>query len=216
MHLCLTARSCQPGRTSALLKWTGAFSPSESRASERALPQHPTPPSPMKSVLLLLALSASWPCWAQGIAQPYPIQPGEKIRILLAPRGASVVADGLPHVGRVEAVASDSVTLLLSGLSSTIRSSIAWADIRQVERATQNRNGEALGLLVGLVGGVAVGYVTAEALSDVPGIGLGGAMIGGFVGLPVGGIAGAHLGNGWERVPHAPTALAVRLTLPLR
>lgn len=159
-------------------------------------------------LLLLIASSAS----AQVAEPPYSVGRGEHVRVTLAP------ADGAPepfYVGSVLEARSDTLALLLKGKENSV-AKVAWPNIARVERVGENRTGEALGLLIGGLGGALAGYALAESFSESSLAGVGGAILGGFGGLLAGGIIGARLGDRWEEVTPVRPASALRVVVPLR
>lgn len=170
----------------------------------------------MKSLSLLVAFLTAMPCLAQSSEAPYPIRSGERVRILLVPDARLSNSSSVPYVGTVQSADADSLTLALSGTPLSARGRLAWRDIEQVERATPNHTGEALGLVAGGVGGALAGYAVADILSPSPFAGVGGGILGGLGGLLVGGVIGSKIGNGWEIVPPTRAASALRVLIPLR
>jgi hypothetical protein len=91
---------------------------------------------------------------------------------------------------------------------------VAWTDVQRVERMGNNKTGEALGLLVGGVVGGLTGYFVGNLLSDDPLATLG-FLPGAFLGIPMGGVIGAHVGDRWHDVPASRPVGALRVAIPL-
>lgn len=172
----------------------------------------------MRSFCFLLLLLLAIPASAQLADSPYPVERGERVRATLAS------ADGAPgpfYVGSVLAARADTLELLLHGKERSA-GEVAWPDVARVERVGENRTGEAVGLLIGGLGGALAGYALAEVryalaevLSESSLAGVGGAILGGFGGLLAGGIIGSRMGNRWQEVAPARPVSALRVVVPL-
>ncbi len=169
----------------------------------------------MNTLLFLLVVLGAAPALAQPDAPRYPVQPGERVRVHLAPGRAPSGAVGAHFVGSVRSVDADSLVVSLAGPSGRARSAFSWREVARVDRSVQNRTGEALGLLIGGVVGGLVGYAGGAALSDDP-LARVALIPGAFGGLLVGGYVGAHVGDRWHEVAPAKPALGFRATVRIR
>lgn len=167
----------------------------------------------MRSFVLFLLLFVAAPAFAQESNPPYPVERGERVRVSLSQSLPD--ASGPFYVGSVLAADADSLGLRL-GARGTPAQWLAWPDIERVERVGENRTGEALGILVGGIGGASAGYAIDRLLTSGDLSGLGGIILGGLGGLLVGGVVGAHVGDRWEEVPPVRTTSAFRVAIPLR